>query len=437
MSASFEKYTRGDHYTELSVGEILRRARKYYGKTIEEISQKLRIRVTQLKALEEGKLDQLPGEVYVLGFIRSYSEYLGLDTEKMVKLYRLQYGEYASRPELSFPAPVMEKKSPDRIVIIISVLAAIGIIYIWQRANTEERLFTEYVHPVSSYFENVASLGHNNEGQLNQSDNTDVSIPGNFASALNKNNNLQLNALPSPAGFSLNDNAISPEDFSLETNTLDILYGTEMALDGRSDFKNGKILDAPASANENENPAYENAELFEDVFNENSARQLFMNNRENVKETGLDEAGADQEDKSDQNTEDDNLAANTQKLKKLLSEKAFQKKPDSIANNAGRTGTGNRSARIEGHEGIIIRSTSSSWVEIKDSGGNEVFARVLRPGDRYLVPADDNLYLSTGNAGGLEIFQNNERLGILGSRGEILRGVELEKNNLVTLMKWQ
>ena len=81
--------------------------------------------------------------------------------------------------------------------------------------------------------------------------------------------------------------------------------------------------------------------------------------------------------------------------------------------------------------GITIRSVKSSWVEIKDSQGQKIFARVMRPGDKYIVPSDKgDLVLSTGNAGGLAIIINDKELGQLGRRGSIVRGIELSEDEL-------
>ncbi|PZO78204.1 MAG: DUF4115 domain-containing protein, partial [Micavibrio aeruginosavorus] len=72
------------------MGEILRRTRVHYGQSLQQIEGVLRIRASQLDALEQGDVSQLPGRVYAIGFVRSYSEYLGLDGDKMVHLFKEQ-----------------------------------------------------------------------------------------------------------------------------------------------------------------------------------------------------------------------------------------------------------------------------------------------------------------------------------------------------------
>ena len=50
----------GEFHTDMPVGEILRRSREHYGQSLEQVEQNLRIRASQLYALENGQVDQLP-----------------------------------------------------------------------------------------------------------------------------------------------------------------------------------------------------------------------------------------------------------------------------------------------------------------------------------------------------------------------------------------
>ena len=92
-----------DSYTDLSVGEILRRTRLYYGQSLNDVEINLRIRASQLDLLEQNHIAHLPGRVYAIGFVRAYSEYLGLDGDKMVHLFKAQSVGKKWRPKLSFP----------------------------------------------------------------------------------------------------------------------------------------------------------------------------------------------------------------------------------------------------------------------------------------------------------------------------------------------
>ncbi len=119
------------YYTDLPVGEILRRTRLHYGQSLVDVENVLRIRATQLDAIENGQPERLPGRVYAIGFVRSYSEYLGLDGDKMVALFKAQTLGNKDRPELHFPAPASESKVPNLWVVLSSLAGIIVIGIIW------------------------------------------------------------------------------------------------------------------------------------------------------------------------------------------------------------------------------------------------------------------------------------------------------------------
>jgi len=72
----------------IKIGVSLRQARNSSGLTVQDVSRELRISLTYLKNLEDGKFDELPAPAYVSGFIRSYGRFVGLDGEEMVARYR-------------------------------------------------------------------------------------------------------------------------------------------------------------------------------------------------------------------------------------------------------------------------------------------------------------------------------------------------------------
>jgi cytoskeleton protein RodZ len=69
------------------VGTVLRSARQARGLSLEEASRDTKLRADQLRALEDERFDQLMGEVYVRGSLRSYAHYLGLDADDVVERY--------------------------------------------------------------------------------------------------------------------------------------------------------------------------------------------------------------------------------------------------------------------------------------------------------------------------------------------------------------
>lgn len=71
------------------IGRRLRQAREARGITLETAEEETKIRRRYIEALEVGRVADLPGEVYVKGFLRTYGNYLGLDGPELVEAYKL------------------------------------------------------------------------------------------------------------------------------------------------------------------------------------------------------------------------------------------------------------------------------------------------------------------------------------------------------------
>src|SRR5215813_6611818 len=73
-----------------TVGQDLRAARLRRGDDLATVSKALKIRKDHLEALEEDRLEALPGRTYAVGFVRTYAEFLGLDTPRVLERYKAQ-----------------------------------------------------------------------------------------------------------------------------------------------------------------------------------------------------------------------------------------------------------------------------------------------------------------------------------------------------------
>lgn len=139
-----------DFHTDLSVGEILRRTRVHYGQNLDQIGQILRIRASQLEALETGDIEQLPGRVYAIGFVRAYADFLQLDADKIVYMFKSQVIGHSAARDLKFPVPVRESRNPAWWMVAASAgtLLAIGLL-IWAFSGGEPEVSPELPAAVS------------------------------------------------------------------------------------------------------------------------------------------------------------------------------------------------------------------------------------------------------------------------------------------------
>jgi len=65
------------------IGNFLRERREARGISLIEVEKDLKIRKKYLQALEEGNVDAIPGKTYLIGYLRNYSKYLGIDEENI------------------------------------------------------------------------------------------------------------------------------------------------------------------------------------------------------------------------------------------------------------------------------------------------------------------------------------------------------------------
>ena len=114
-----------------SLGEKLRTARESKGYSYSHVGRETNIAVRYIEALENEDFSKFPGEPYILGFLRNYGEYLGLDAEELISLYRtLRIQEQPVPVEQLLKPPRQFPKALLIILICLGVAAAVGgIIY--------------------------------------------------------------------------------------------------------------------------------------------------------------------------------------------------------------------------------------------------------------------------------------------------------------------
>lgn len=96
-----------------TVGQDLRTARLRRGDDLATVSRALKIRKDHLEALEEDRIEALPGRTYAVGFIRSYADYLGLDSVQCVERFK---AEIAGRNDTTIePITVIDEDENRRM----------------------------------------------------------------------------------------------------------------------------------------------------------------------------------------------------------------------------------------------------------------------------------------------------------------------------------
>jgi cytoskeletal protein RodZ len=92
-------------------GTYLKQRREARGLSIVDISRATKIKTSSLELLEEARLDDLPAQVFVCGFISAYAQCVGLERSEMLRRYRehlVQHEIVSSMPSADELAPEIE-----------------------------------------------------------------------------------------------------------------------------------------------------------------------------------------------------------------------------------------------------------------------------------------------------------------------------------------
>lgn len=125
----------------------LKEAREKAGYTIEEVSDILKIRKKYIVDLEEGILEDMPGEVYIKGYTKVYYEFLGLERPKakgiLVKVQKTD---------------AVDDKINKKYIILISSIGLLFVISLYAFIN---------FCPEGGSTEDVINNNENNEATIN------------------------------------------------------------------------------------------------------------------------------------------------------------------------------------------------------------------------------------------------------------------------------
>jgi cytoskeleton protein RodZ len=128
-----------------TVGQDLRTARLRRGDDLASVSRVLKIRKDHLEALEEDRIEALPGRTYAVGFIRSYADYLGLDAVQCVERFK---AEIAGRGDTSItPITVIDEDAEHRMPHGWKIMAGVVVLLVlygaYQLAASADKMMNE------------------------------------------------------------------------------------------------------------------------------------------------------------------------------------------------------------------------------------------------------------------------------------------------------
>ncbi len=130
------------------LGAQLRETRQELGWELPDLAASLRIRREYLEAIEDGRMSDLPGTTYALGFVRSYASALGLSGNQVAARFRAETDDINRKPALSFPAPVPQRGVPAGALMLLGLVILAGAYAGWYWVSDHRRTPAEIVPPI-------------------------------------------------------------------------------------------------------------------------------------------------------------------------------------------------------------------------------------------------------------------------------------------------
>ncbi|MEK9557346.1 MAG: RodZ domain-containing protein [Alphaproteobacteria bacterium] len=412
-----ELETRDDEEVEQdsfrAIGADLNAARLETGMQLQELAQLVRISRHHLKNLESGDFDLLPGSTYVSGYIRTYSREVGLDPEVMTQRYRVLLTDREAKPSYSFP---VDRQQPQRsgamMASIMVIFAGLGYggWYAAGKPDLVAALLGEAPQETAAapQVETTATESDNliiqaSEQELAGADQLD-SLPATDTGEATIQNVAET-VIPEEqedgetAIASATPQTVAPDP---ATTVTELGAQTEQLASVASETQT--VAETPAvttSLSDVDTLAATTAP---------SADESIAQPEEEV--VAVADTGAPAAPVAEDAASSDDIAASPGDENSLAS-----------------TGVAYARQRVPELE-ITVRATSISWIEIIRNDGEEVMAKLMREGEVYVVDSRDRLYLSTGNAGGVELVFHDGAVQSVGESGEILRDLPLDADRL-------
>ena len=77
---------------------------------------------------------------------------------------------------------------------------------------------------------------------------------------------------------------------------------------------------------------------------------------------------------------------------------------------------------------ILIRTIDDTWINIRDSKNQLIISKLMKKNEEFYLNSSPYYFITTGNAGNIEVLIDNKKLGKLGKKGEVLNAFQLSEN---------
>lgn len=377
----------GDVAAELYVARLQR------GVELSDVSTKLRIHYKYLLAIEEGRYGDLPGPAYVIGFLRSYAAYLGLDAADLVRRFKAETTEFDARQDLNALEPYDEGGVPTGALIALALVLIVGAYAGWYYVANLDEVAIELIPEVPERM--VAAL---ESGTLLSPE------PVTEAPAAAENT---AESTPAPRPTEpLEAEALEPGPEPLEAEAEPAARETRAP--EPDVVLSGEPFEAILAAAIDQNPV---EEITAEPADAPTPATPLTIEQTTIEQTTIEQTAIEELD------EELESASVQPAIPAPVVEPS-----DYIPQVFGQANAGSA---------ITLRAREESWVQVTGANNELLLTRILRPGDIYHVPDREGLMLMTGNAGGIEILVGDIVTPSLGKLGKVRRQVALDPKRLL------
>jgi len=206
------------------LGEKLKKTRESKGYTIREVSENTHIVPKYIEALEQEDYSVFPSETYIVGFLRTYAEFLGLNPEEIVREYKGLKVQITESPveelmKISKPTLQIDYELIYKIVGIALILIIVGGGIYYLSSFISNKKFTKSSSEIVSCKEREIKKINLQENQpflslMDISQNYELSVPkmGKINLCISE---LQVTSEPKSLKF---DVFYQGKDYSIQTN---------------------------------------------------------------------------------------------------------------------------------------------------------------------------------------------------------------------------
>ena len=429
-------------------GAFLRAWRELRGWTIDQAAWALRIRLVYLEAIEEDRFADLPGSIYVTGFVRSYARLLGVDDGAVVRHLRTEFPELDRRKALVFPEPPAERAVPGGALTAAGIVVAMTIYAGWYYQSATSLPDPGSVASVPSRLVATADPAFRESSDSTLPPTVPMQPP------------MRLPPTRTVVAPSSTDTVWDSSEVPVDLAAIPALPRREPGPRADAGPPSGIDTAVPTRSVQRGAPPEPGLAPSLEVALAEAGRLPAAAARDaaSARMSGTGGSEGDRTYRTPPRVEiaTPGMAANPGQPPALPSAELADAYAASLPANmiplmreraaerlqSASSATAAWASSVDGMPGgqwrqpsldqglglapVVLNAVEATWIEVREETGQMVTGKLLQPGESYTVPQRPGLKLTTGNAGGLEILVGGRAAPRVGPRGAVRRNIDLD-----------